>query len=225
MAGCVKAIPEEKLDEFAKRLRAVHAKYYVLLRFGIETGLRVSDMLRLRVRHFSACMRVYESKTKKTKECQLSTELLTEIENYIAENRLSKSDSLFFSVNWLKVKSLSRVRVTQVFAATASEMGLKSIGAHSMRKNYAQNVWRVTRSSRAVKEALGHERIETTMHYLMDMILRPERPPGFDFDFDFFFKRTRGGYYDTPLSGHWALGKRKIKSNLCSILWYRQERF
>jgi integrase len=149
---------------------AVHAKYGVLLRFGIETGLRVSDMLRLRVRHFSACMRVHESKTKKIKECLLSDGLVGEIQEYIKAHHLGKGDALFYSVEWLRVKPLTRVRVTQVFAEVAASMGLTSIGAHSMRKNYARRIWSETKSSRAVKLALGHERIETTMHYLMDMI-------------------------------------------------------
>jgi integrase len=168
MGHSVKSIPDDKLESFGAHLRAVHFKFYVLLRLGLETGLRVSDLLRLRTAQISACMRVLESKTKKTKECRLTDELLALISDYITEHQLTGRDALFFSAPHAKHKSLSRVRVYQVFKAAAYALDMVSIGPHSMRKSFAKKVWRETKSVRAVKDALGHKYLDTTLHYLMD---------------------------------------------------------
>lgn len=168
MAGVVKSIPEDKLDEFAARIRAVNAKYEVILRLGVETGLRVSDMLKMRVRQFKPHLNVYESKTGKRKECVLPDELLALGNEYIKAHRLGLADALFYSAPHMKHKPLSRVRVYQVFKAAGEALGLPSIGPHSTRKTYARQLLKKTGSIKAVQKALNHKYFDTTLHYLFD---------------------------------------------------------
>jgi integrase len=175
MGSSVKAIPRDKIERLIMLLYAVHAKYGVLLRLGIETGIRISDLLQLRVGHFKACMRVQESKTKKIKECRLSDELVQEIQEYIKEQRLTDADALFYSTEHLKNKPLTRVRVWQVFKAVSDEMKLDAVRPHSMRKTFAEAVMGETGSILAVQHALGHKNIETTMRYLFDFKQLEER--------------------------------------------------
>ena len=169
MAGVVKSIPEDKLEEFAVLIRARNAKFEVILRLGVETGLRVSDMLKLRVRQFKRHLSVYEGKTGKKKECQLSDELLALGIEYIKAHRLAPADALFYSARHRKFKAVSRIRVYQVFRATAKELGLTNIGPHSTRKTYAKRVLKETGSIKAVQHALNHKYLDTTLHYLFDL--------------------------------------------------------
>ena len=168
MGSYVKSIPPDKLEEFATALAAVHVKYELLLRFGIETGYRVSDCLKMRAGRFSKRLRLFESKTSKFREVEISDELLAHGHNYIEEQRLSHSDALFFSARHRKYKPLSRAQVWVVFSRVAASLGISNIGAHSMRKAFAMNLMQETNSIHEVQKALGHKHVETTLRYLFN---------------------------------------------------------
>ena len=169
LGNYVKAIPGEKLSELEKGLFAVGAKYAFILRFGIETGLRVSDCLSMRVRSFSKRMNVFERKTGKYREIEISERLFDFGLAYIAAHELKPSDALFPTTIYRKWQPLTRQRVWGVFRKVADEIGLEEIGPHSMRKTYAMNVLRETGDIKAVQRALMHTNVDTTMRYLLDL--------------------------------------------------------
>lgn len=169
MGAYVKSIPPDKLEEFAKALQAVDAKYELLLRFGIETGLRVSDCLALRVGEFKKRMSLFERKTNKRREVTISDKLLELGQKHIKTHQLRPTDALFFSLPSRRWKPLSRVQAWSVFRRMAAEIGLESVGPHSMRKMYAMNVLQETGDLKAVQYALAHKHTETTLRYLLDI--------------------------------------------------------
>jgi integrase len=101
------------------------AMLYVL---GVCTGLRISDLLRLRVEDVGANFAVYEAKTGKLKKGSLTPLALETLETYVKCYNLKPSDRLF---------SVSRQTVYRHFKRAASVLGLENIGVHSMRKIYA----------------------------------------------------------------------------------------
>jgi integrase len=138
----------------------------LLLEIGLATGLRVSDLLRLRVRQFGANMRVHESKTKKYKECQLPDKLVQKVEDYIKAHGLLPAHALFHTAHH-KDRPYSRIRAYQVFTDAAEKIGLDGIGPHSMRKTYALDVLADNAGDvYAVKRALGHTSLSVTLRYL-----------------------------------------------------------
>jgi integrase len=65
---------------------------------------------------------------------------------------------------------MSRQWATTVIAKTARSLGLENVGAHSMRKIYACNIYRATGSIEAVRASLNHSKAETTLIYLRDVL-------------------------------------------------------
>jgi integrase len=147
-------------------LHAVHPKYGVLWKLGTSTGLRVSDLLRLRVRDIVPYSEVTERKTGKKRKLELTAAMHAEIMAYAAQFGLKPRDYIVFSTEYAKHKPLSRSQAWRIIARTSSKMGLSFIGAHSMRKTYAHTIYASTGELGAVQKALNHKYLETTLTYL-----------------------------------------------------------
>jgi integrase len=155
------------LAEYAACLNAVNEKYGLLLQFGIESGLRVSDILKIKIGAIRDGMKVFQTKTKTIKEITLSPLLLSAIEKHRHRFRLKASDFLIFRRPYQKDKPLSRVQAYRVLSSVAKELGADAIGPHSMRKQYAKNVYQATGSLYEVQKAMGHKYLDTTIRYFL----------------------------------------------------------
>jgi len=125
---------------------------------GVISGLRISDLLALRVRDVGDAFRVVESKTKKIKLVQLPPEGWLFLQAYIDWRCLRPDDLLF---------PTTRQTVHKYFKKAAEDLGLDGIGPHSMRKIYAWNVFRVSGCLNTTRKALNHKYASTTVLYLI----------------------------------------------------------
>ena len=155
--------------EYLNRLTTKNEKLSLLLRFGVESGLRISDILKIRAAGLKRTFSVSQTKTKTSKPVTLSAKLYWDLRNFIKANELTGTDFLFFSAPYRKDKALHRTYVHKVLKAMATELGAESIGPHSMRKQYAKEVYKATGSIEAVQKAMQHKNINTTLHYFVDM--------------------------------------------------------
>jgi integrase len=112
-------------------------------------------------------MKVKEQKTGKIMQITLSAELWQAITQHVKENRLEKGDFLIYSRRWKRDKALTRSQAWRIIRRMASEMGLESIGTHSMRKTYANELYANTGDIFAVQAALNHKHMHTTLSYLL----------------------------------------------------------
>jgi integrase len=134
--------------------------------FSIETGLRISDILKLRRCNIAKAMEIRESKTMKYKIVEISDELLSKLPKGFA---LGRYPYAFNSPRTL-YKPLHRSTYHRHLKKVAEELHVE-FSAHSARKLYAQNVFRETRNIFAVQKALNHKYITTTCKYLdIDLI-------------------------------------------------------
>lgn len=148
-------------------LAGFRPKYRMLWLLGVYTGLRVSDLLHLRVRDIKPLLDISERKTGKKRSVQVDSNMLAIIENYVSECRLGKSDYLIFSQPWKKDKPLSRSQAWRIIARISNQKGLQRIGTHSMRKTFATELFNATGNVDAVQRALNHRHTSTTLAYLL----------------------------------------------------------
>ena len=153
---------------YVQQLCQVDEKYAMLFNIGIATGLRVGDILRLRVKDIKKMLKVTESKTKKTKNVKLHPIMYETAQEYIKDSKLEGHHAFIPSRPSAKEKPLSRIQAYRIMRRTASKMAQNCIGTHSMRKTYAHTIYAQTRQISAVRKALGHTSIETTMRYLVN---------------------------------------------------------
>lgn len=126
-------------------------------------------MLNLRFNDFLPQKRylyVLENKTSKKRKIKLTRGIRefvsmhmrisgSKIDNYLAKGRK-------------KGKPLCREQVYKIFKRTATDLGLKNIGTHSMRKSFAMETYLSTKDMKLVQRELNHKYITTTINnYLM----------------------------------------------------------
>ena len=154
----------------AQTLWNVHHRYALLWFLGVETGLRIGDLLRIRVRDVGQFLWLEEQKTKRIRGIFMMPDILEDIYFYVYEHRLNPDEFLFFSSSTRKYKPITRQWAHRVIARTSKIRGHRHIGSHSMRKIYACELYRSTGKIEAVQEALGHRSVATTFFYIRDVL-------------------------------------------------------
>jgi len=137
-----------------------------LLRIGIDSMLRSSDILSLIVRdvrpngEVAASFQIKQKKTSKPVECDLSERTRAAITEWLALNPEMQSEDKLFAIT---------TRQHQRIVKTWCEM-LKLDPAlystHSIRRTKAAHLYAKTKNLAAVKELLGHSTVAATGVYL-----------------------------------------------------------
>jgi integrase len=143
-------------------------KYKAIWLVGKETGLRVSDILSLKVKQIRAeKFVVIEQKTKKRRECDISG--LSADEKLVLKIQLQNlHDDGFAFYGRNPNKALTRIQVYRIFSAVAHRNGIKGIGTHSMRKTFAREHFMHFRDIEKLREVLNHKHTATTLGYIFD---------------------------------------------------------
>jgi integrase/recombinase XerD len=171
-------IPESDWIRIRKHLSAEDAYLCEILK---ATGLRVDDVLESINLNWAfadiGLIVVEEKKTGKIRELESTGWIVTLIrsfrEAYGISNFEASVNALFFVPSRKDpFTHLNRSTLFRHFIRACKRAGLNDKGytIHSLRKCYAVDLMKKTRSILQVQKALNHDRTETTMIYLMDAI-------------------------------------------------------
>jgi integrase len=146
-----------------------HPKYKLLWDIGVDTGLRISDIIPLRVKQVvNGIIEITERKTGKQTVKALKTQINDNLRSYINRFGLRRCDFLFFPRNETRAgKHIHRNTAYKVIKCVSRQLELEGLGTHSMRKTHALNRFRETQDVSKVQEALNHKYPSTTMGYLI----------------------------------------------------------
>lgn len=126
-------------------------------------GLRISDILRLRLDQFIAdgsnyFVEVKEQKTGKTKKCFVPLELYCTIRQYADEWSIGLHQPLF---------DITPRSVQRHLGKVCSYLGLTQVSTHSFRKYYATDIYKRSGSNiDLVRQLLNHSDCKTTQRYI-----------------------------------------------------------
>jgi integrase len=151
--------------DVADYLRSKNERDYVLFMFGIYTGLRISDILKLRVRDVREKDYVYirENKTGKEKRFPINAELKPVITSYIQGKK--DFEYLFKSPNFPN-KAISRQQAYNILSDAGKAFGLSSIGTHTLRKTFGYHMYQQTHDAVTIKDILNHSHLSETLRYI-----------------------------------------------------------
>lgn len=154
----------EVIKEIKKYLMNRNERNYILFLFGINTGMRISDILKLRVRDVEGwSVFVREGKTKKTKEVRMPPELKKAVRQYIKGKH--KNEYLFKS-RIGKNKPITRGMAYVILQEIADEFGLERIGTHSFRKTYGYHHYKQFKDVAVLQQMLNHSDPKITLRYI-----------------------------------------------------------
>ena len=151
--------------DLAEYLKSNNERDYVLFMFGIYTGLRISDILKFRIRDVREKDAVYirEKKTGKEKRFPINSELKPIIEEYIAGKR--DYEYLFKSPRYPN-KPITRQQAYNVLTDAAKVFGLEAIGTHTLRKTFGYHFYKKTGKIGLLTIWFNHSSEQVTKRYI-----------------------------------------------------------
>lgn len=145
--------------------------WYMLLLLGFNTGLRIGDLCKLRVKDVRnrERVRIIAEKTDKMTDIKLQAAVQKAIgtalkdqdaEDWALESRQrGRKDG--------KNKPISRQRCYGIIKEIAAEAGFEEhVGCHTMRKTFAWNFYQTSGDLAKLQKVLNHSSQDATIHYL-----------------------------------------------------------
>lgn len=158
----------KKIQELKKYLQDWNEKYYMMWLLGSNIGLRVSDILRIRVHDIGGRdhLSFYDQKTGKRHRLPVNRHLKREIQDYIKNQHLSDEDYLIQS-NRGENQPLSRIQAYTVLNTAAKACGIDyPIGTHTMRKTFGYWHYRQHKDVALLQQIFGHSAPSVTLRYI-----------------------------------------------------------
>ncbi|MGG4346456.1 site-specific integrase [Paenibacillus lautus] len=170
---------QETIEAIKDFLMQQSHRNYMLFVFGINTGLRIQDMLKFKVKDvMGEYLVMTEMKTGKRKIMKIPPVLKREIKRYIAN--MNPEDVLFPSRQGGKNKPIKRDMAYKIMKAAAKEFGLVDIGTHTLRKTFGYHMYQKTKDITLVQKMLNHSDRSITMRYIgMDQDMMDAAMNGF----------------------------------------------
>ncbi|MDH6351899.1 site-specific integrase [Brevibacillus sp. 1238] len=154
----------QKLDELKSLLKKRSERDYFLVVLGINTGLRISDLLRLKVSDVKGKSHIIlvEKKTGKRKRFLINDSLRKEVDQYIDDK---KGDEYLF-VSTKRPQPITRVRAYQIINGAAKKIGLSEIGTHTLRKTFGYHFYQRTKDIATLQMIFNHSHPSITLRYI-----------------------------------------------------------
>lgn len=160
-----------KIQQMYNYLQGKDPKYGLLFKFGLNTGLRISDILPLKVKDivnedgtFHEYLVIKEKKTAKEKKIKLNSALRRLLRNYIDSEKLYYEWYLFSS---RKGNHIGRVQAYRVLKEAANIIGVENFGTHSLRKTWGYWTYKISRYNIGlIMDTFNHSSQSITLRYI-----------------------------------------------------------
>lgn len=138
---------------------------YMMFCIGINTGLRISDILNLRVCDVKAKnhITITEKKTGKLKRFMINNLVRSEIESYIIG--MNDEDYLFRSQKNSEAP-ISRVQAYRILNTAARAIGLADVGTHTLRKTFGYHFYQQYKDVALLQALFNHSAPSVTLRYI-----------------------------------------------------------
>ncbi|QMV43730.1 tyrosine-type recombinase/integrase [Cohnella cholangitidis] len=146
-------------------LKERNERNHILFLTGVDTGLRISDVLKLRVHDVTGThIAIREGKTGKQKLILISPELKRELKPYIS----GKSGHEFlFKSRQGRNQPIGRSMAYKILRQVAEEFRLDHIGCHTLRKTFGRTLYFLSGKDVAmVQNFFGHVSQQDTLRYI-----------------------------------------------------------
>jgi integrase len=160
-----------KIEAMKKILRASGKRNELLFILGINSALRISDILSLKVSDVldesgkvKEAVSLNEQKTGKSKLFPLNDSAKKAIREYVEEAKPEMETPLFPSRKGSK--AISRVQAWEILSKAADEVGLEHVGTHTLRKTFGYHVYMRTNNLGLVQKLLNHRSSGETLRYI-----------------------------------------------------------
>lgn len=157
---------KEKVREIIDYLKVNDMRTAIMFGLGVFCGLRIGDILNLRVRDVKRKWRLKlkQKKTGKRADIVLNRELKEMIDNYTED--MTDSEYLIKSRKG-KNKPITRQHAYNIMQQIGEVFEIDNIGCHTMRKTFGYHMYVDNKKNIGlVQKALGHTSSASTLSYI-----------------------------------------------------------
>ncbi|WP_066679345.1 tyrosine-type recombinase/integrase [Clostridium septicum] len=155
----------QKVRDIQEYLRRTNERNYILFITGVYTGLRISDILRLKVKDVKDKKFIYlrEKKTGKQNIIELNRLLQKEykwfVEDKMDDEYLIKSRE---GVN----KALTRERAYEIIKNVGKDFKVENLGTHTLRKTFGYHYYKKNKDVATLMKMFNHSDPSITLRYI-----------------------------------------------------------
>jgi site-specific recombinase XerD len=161
----------ESINKIKEALKQKSPRDFLLFVFGINTGIRICDLLNLKVKDVWDGEKVKEflfiagNGHHKEKTFYINNNVREAINDYISASNFTNNDYLFKSKNY--DKPISRQQAYRIINNAAREVGIQGeIGTHTIRKTFGYHAYRKGIAISILRSIFGHSCPSETLRYI-----------------------------------------------------------
>lgn len=161
----------KQIETIKKLLKLKSLRDYCLFVLGINSGLRISDLLKLKISdivengRIKDRIRLREKKTKKFKDFPISDKTKSALKEYLKTREYKENEPLFLSR--MHKGFLSRQQAYKVINEVAKEVGIKDkVGTHTLRKTFGYHAYNNGYDITLIQKLFNHSSPAITLRYI-----------------------------------------------------------
>ncbi|QGH35156.1 tyrosine-type recombinase/integrase [Gracilibacillus salitolerans] len=154
----------EMIRTIKQYLKRKNERNYIMFLVGINSGLRISDILTLRVADAKrAYFSIREQKTGKQKRLDIPYSLKKELKKFTE----GKEDYQFLFESRKGInKPIGRSMAYKILRDAAEYVSLEEIGTHTLRKTFGYHFYKQTKDVAMLQEIFNHSSPDITLRYI-----------------------------------------------------------
>ena len=163
---------KNRTENAPEKYKKSYAKDLLLFKIGINTGLRVNDLLSIEwkdifkpgTHQFNGYFVPKEQKTKKVRQIFINDSFKAAVKEYLKYVPNAKLEGYVFTNR--QGNRLSDASVDKLMKLLEKNLGLENLSTHSLRKTFAYHMYMQTQDISLVQEILQHSSVAVTRRYL-----------------------------------------------------------
>jgi integrase len=165
----------KKINAIKGNLKRRDPRNFLLFTLGINTALRISDILGLKVEdvketsgEIKEYLDINEQKSGKQRHIYINAEVKSALEFFFNKTRLYDLDRYLFTAHQKnKNVPISRVRAWQMIRDWCNQVGVRGrLGTHTLRKSAGYHMRMAGVPIEMIAEVLGHRSTTITKRYI-----------------------------------------------------------
>ena len=164
---------KKKIEALLMYLKGKNERDYLLAKFQLNTGLRISDVVKVKVSdlvtenlNFKDYFVLQEKKTRKEKKIKLNDSLKKALKIYIKENKLKQDKYIFQSRKGVN-NPISVTQAYRILKAAALNLNIENFGTHSLRKTWGYWTYKMSRYNIGlIMDTFNHSSEKITLRYI-----------------------------------------------------------
>lgn len=154
----------ETVKDIGEYLQDKNPKLFVMYSIGIYSGLRISDILPLKVRDVKGKkeIKLREKKTGKERIFPINSKLAEILESYCKD----KKPWEYLVPSTHRAAPISREYAYRVIREAGRAFGLEHLGTHTLRKTFGYHFYQQTKDIVLLMRILNHNDQSKTLRYI-----------------------------------------------------------